>query len=1238
MRFSAPKLYAALLLVAAALPAQESRGSVSGRVTDTSGAVIPNAKVSVTNTQTNETRRVQTNDTGYYEVNFLDPSTYSLTFESDGFKKIVRSGVELNVASKIDISVNLEVGGITETVEVKGDAPLLETTTASGGRVLDNRALINLPFSDLNPFALSALAPGMQWTGQPEYRRPFDNGGTSSFNTAGGVGQNEYTMDGVTVTGTGRRVGFTPPADSVTEFKLETSNFDASQGFTSGAAINVVSRSGTNQIHGSLFEQHWQQRLNATPHFTRLLWESQVAQGKISSSTQKQAPGRSNNYGFTVSGPVVIPKVFNGRNKLFWTLTYNGIKQAKAETTSSINVTVPTLLMRQGDFSELLKAPNGTNLYTVYDPRSARLSGSNVVREPFPGNKIPLSLVPAKTYEPYMKLYPNPNNTPGLVTADFINNYYAVNMPKNENFKSIVNRYDWVLGDKHRLNGRWQWNDRLANEYDWTYETALGLHGNGLTRINRGGVFGWLYTINATNVLDVGGGVSRFEEGSRPIAGAKVTRTDFKPSGVGLPGYMDTKAGSYTELPRLDFNNISDVSDSYPIVSDKATTYDVHATMTTIKGSHSWKYGWQERRMDYAVAGPGSSSGIFQFRNTYVRKSDNDNVSSNHGLDWATFMLGLPTGISIDTNDSGYARTPRRAFFFQDDWRLSSKLRLSLGLRYERENGTTERYNRAIVGSFFPDLKLPFTDQVQAAYAASPFTELAASNFKVMGGTRYLGQDGYNSVTKGVNWWLPKAGIVYSFDNKTVLRAGFGMYADTYNINNSRPDNTGYSLPTATVLSTDNGLTFCCGIGAAGNLSASNNVFTDPFPVRADGTRFDTPLKNALGYVARVGRNFNSSNYALGWDYRPALQNRWRIGVQREVWHNLMLEVSYNGAYASIPVQFRLDALPQQFWATGTVRNQAIDDNMNANVTNPYNIRNLSSLQTSAPTLYKYLATQSLFTSTTIRKNQLLRPYGFMSDVRGTNNDARGYNKYHDVSFLVERRFTKGFSGSFMYTWASSYAADFWLTEFQTTPSERINNNVMPHRIAVTGTYELPWGKGRTWLRNGPLAYIAGGWNLGGVFQVQSGPATEWDSRFFYGNLDDLSSLFKHDEVHSKDLHAWFDPSIAYRGTGAIPSGFVGFEGRSAQQPGSYQVRTFPQRLDAVRSDGINNIDAKIERMFDIKPERGIRFRLSIDMLNALNHTNFAAPNRDPTSSNFGRVDTQRGLSRIIQFNGRFEF
>ena len=1213
--------------------AQESRGAITGRVLDTQAGVVQGAKVSITNTATNETRRGETNATGYYEFNYLEPANYTVTVEAAGFKKSVRPNVGVQVGSRLEIDMKLEVGQVVETVEVKADVPLLETTSASGGRVLDQQNLVNLPFSDLNPFALTALAPGMQWTGQPEYRRPFDNGGTSSFNTMGGVGQNEYSIDGMSVTGTGRRVGYVPPSDAITEFKLETSNFDASQGFTSGAAINVSSRGGTNKLHGSVFDQHFQQRWNATGHFQRESFDARARAGQLKPNEQKQATGRSNNYGFNASGPVWIPKIYDGRNKAFWSMTWNGIRQSKAETTEGeLNRTVPTALMRQGDFSELLNAPNGAQRFTIYDPRTARVSGNTVVRTPFPGNKgIPV-LNPV--YDFYSKLYPAPNNVPGLVTPEQTFNYLANGMPKDEIFNSLINRFDFKATDKHSFNFRWQWNDRLANEYDWTYETVKGLHSNGLTRINRGGNFSWLYAINASNILDTSIGLSRFEEGSR-----NTTRTAYGPKDVGLPDYLETRAGANRQLPSMGFNTISSVGGGYPVVGSIGSTGELRAQMTTIRGNHSFKYGIQERRHLWAGLGPGNSAGAFSFGNGFTRASNVDNLAATHAHDWASFMMGIPSGISIDTNDSTAYTTPRRGIYFQDDWRVNRKLRLSLGLRYEFEGGITERYNRSIAGFFLPDLKLPFTDAAKAAYTANPVAQLPAAQFNPVGGTTYLGQNGYDKATKGTNIFLPKLGVVYSFNDKTVLRAGWGMYMDTLNSSNTRPDTFGYNQATSTPITNDNGLTLCCGSNAVSGLAKGTTPMNNPFPVRADGTRFDEPLKSGLGAIPRVGRGFTG----LPYDYRPPLQHRWRIGLQREIMKNTLLDASYNGAYSYIPVSQRVDYLPQNYWTTGNVRDQNNDNFLNGNVNNPYNINNMGSLRTSSPALYNYMAGQGFFTRTVMPLNQLLRPFGQMTGITGIRPGAdwksvQGYTTYHDAQVLLERRYMKGVTSTFMYTWASSYTADFYLNEFDTKPSERINNNVMPHRIAWTTIYETPFGKGRAHLKDGFMSHLVGNWNVSWIYQRQSGPAIDWGNRFFQGDINQLGSLFKSDSLRANDMRQWFDAGLAYRGTGPLPAGFVGFEGRAANQPGSYHVRVFPVRMDNLRADGIRNWDVKIERLFPISLEKGIQARFSVDLLNATNHTNFSAPNTDPTSGNFGRLTGQRGLPRVIQFNLRVEF
>ena len=1227
--------------VMAALPAagQEARGTILGRVTDPQGAVVPGASVVITNIETNSVARTTTNATGYYEVPLLPGGRYTISVELSGFKKTVRGPVELSVGSRLEITVELAVGNIAETVTVTAEAPLLETTSASGGRVIDTRHMIELPYSDMNPFALTGLAAGMQWTGQPEYRRPFDNGGTSAFNTAGGIGQNEYGIDGATVTGTGRRVGFVPPSDAIAEFKMETANFDASVGHTSGAFVNVSTKSGTNDFHGSLYDQHWQQRWNATPHFTRLLWENQVAQGKISKDSQKQATGRSNQFGGTIGGPVRIPKLYNGRDKFFFFFSYNGIYQNKAETTDSINRTVPKMAWRTGDFSDLLALDPK---YQIYDPRTARLSGNNVIRDPFPGNKgIPI-LNPMYSF--YAKVYPQPNNVPGLVTPEGSLNYYGSAMPKNERFNSILQRTDYAFNERHKISAKWYWNHRLADEYDWTYETMRGLHTNGLTRINKGGSGDYVWSISGSTILNVTVAYQRFNEGAvQPVP------LKFKPSDVGLPAYLDQRAGDLRLLPRIDISNIESVSAGYPAINIRGSTGTLRAALTKVSGRHSVNLGWDERRYWTTTAGPGYTSGRFQFNNSYMRSSNTDNTALTTGLSWAAFMMGMPNSMSIDGNDSALWSTPWHSFWAQDDLRLTSRLRLSFGLRFEWEQGISERFNRAWAGGFDFNYRYPFSDAVEAAYAKNPLAELPASQFKVQGAGYFMGQQG-KGWTDGARHYLPRAGVVYQISPRTVIRAGYGWYADTFNPNNDRPSQDGFSQGTSTVITTDSGLSYCCGVNnqpiPAAALSASNTPLSNPFAVRADGTRFDTPYRNTLGGVYFAGRGY--TYYPR--NYLPPRQQRWRVGLQRQFSHNLVLDVSYNGAWSRIPAPPRINYLPQKYFDTGNVRNNALQQDMDGNVPagNPFNTANFASLASNT-LVWNYLRTQGTFTGTNISKATLLR---LIPAMRGTfaglrpgqkREDVYGGVRYHDLQVQVEKRFARGFSTTGLYTYANSESQNWYMNEYDTTPSWQLNNNTRPHRFVWSGIYEFPFGKGRRFVSKGPIQHVLGGWSVGWIYQRNSGQVLGFGDRFFYGDITKLADLLKHDQVNSKDIHVWFDPSISYGRSGTaqasdrnpIPSGFVGFEGRSAFQP-TYHARVLPANFSDLRGMGIANWDVNVKRDFRIK--EGFKARFQVDLLNATNHTNFDNPNTDVTSSNFGRITTQRGLSRTIQFNLRLQF
>jgi hypothetical protein len=225
-----------------------------------------------------------------------------------------------------------------------------------------------------------------------------------------------------------------------------------------------------------------------------------------------------------------------------------------------------------------------------------------------------------------------------------------------------------------------------------------------------------------------------------------------------------------------------------------------------------------------------------------------------------------------------------------------------------------------------------------------------------------------------------------------------------------------------------------------------------------------------------------------------------------------------------------------------------------------------------------------------------------------------------------------------LYTYAASDVQDWYANPFDPAPSWEINNNTMPHRFVWTGIYEFPFGKGKAHFNRGVLRALLGEWSLGWIYQRNSGPAVQWDNRFYYGDISKIADVLKHDQMNSQDIHLWWDPAIAYKASGsaAIPTDFVGFEGRSSLQPSSYQMRVFPRTLPEMRADGIRNWDANVKK--DMRVTETVRVRFQVDFLNATNHTNFSAPSADPTSGNFGRLTSQRGLSRIIQFNLRIAY
>src|SRR5574340_33814 len=361
------------LAFAALACAQEFRATVTGHVTDQSGAAVPNIAIQVKNVDTNEVATTASDSQGNYVVPFLRPGNYSITVEAAGFKRFTRDGMRLQVGQSATIPIALEVGAVTESVTVTAETPLLETAKADRGQVVDSQRVSEFPLNARNPFMLSFLSAGVNYNGNIIYQRPFDNGAIADWNINGGWNRNnEFLLDGAPNNSQagGNNIALVPPVDSVEEFKIQTNSYDAQYGKTSGGIINVSLKSGTNDLHGTVYEFA---RRNA--------WDANSFQNNARGVPK--ADHFLDQYGGAVGGPIVIPKLYNGKDKSFFFFNYEGYREG---TPTPLNISVPAPEFINGDFGNLIN--NQGRLITIYDPTTGRAVNGVWTSDPFPGNRL----------------------------------------------------------------------------------------------------------------------------------------------------------------------------------------------------------------------------------------------------------------------------------------------------------------------------------------------------------------------------------------------------------------------------------------------------------------------------------------------------------------------------------------------------------------------------------------------------------------------------------------------------------------------------------------------------------------------------------------------------------------------------------------------------------------------------------------------------------------------------------
>ena len=1181
---------------------QDTRGNIFGYVTDASGSAIAGAAVTIKNVDTNVAEALKTNESGYYEAPLLIIGNYQVTVEATGFKKELREGLVLAAGAHVGLDFKLQVGSASDAITVNADVPLVNSDTLSSGITLDSSTMMNVPWPGDNVMELTWMTPGVQGTlSISDYSNRLHSGGPANNATVyGSVGGNEYTLDGIQ-NNEARGTAFSPPPEMVEAVHVETSGFDASLGHATGTTVALMTRSGTNQYHGALRYTFDEASWSALDFFTKQSYYQRIASARAQGNTALAdniasnpalTPYHHNQYAATIGGPVVIPKLYDGKNKLFFFFAYAGFQINEYRQSYA---TFPSAAERAGDFSALLNI-SATN-YQIYNPYSAvpdPTRAGHIVRTPFPGNIVPTSLIINPVYKFYSSYLPLPNLVLAA-NAQPTNNFVAYSSPYTENYNSYANRYDYNINANNRVMVRWEWNQWKNSNPTWQFYAPSDpqiWEGSGQFRHNVSAGLDYVHNFGATTILDINFGSVNYY-----LLDVNPGFNSITPSTIGYPSYLDTKTSSYPLLPTMNWGGWTGFSaagstgiTTYRELSAKA---DVVHQMT----KHTLKAGFDFRGNYFSGFAPGNNAGSFTFDSTYTERTDDGYQSAGTGSfggSWAAFMLGVPTAASADINANYALHNPYYGLYIQDNWRVSEKLSLNFGLRMEEVLGGTERYNR-LIGQFDPSLTLPITAAAQAAYSQIPNPPIPASQFSVLGGAVYPGANGSSRSwwSNELNW-LPRVAAAYQIDPKTVIRAGAGSYYDSRSVQNeiATPLQTGYSWTTSTTISNNLGQTFL-----TGNPAAGTSPMSDPFPVLANGQRFQEPPGNTLGAMAVVGKGFTYMPYNM-----PTTgQYRWRLDVQRSIGSATVVDVAYSGSYSNhINVNQTLNAVPAQYWNFTDARNNTVANLWNTNLTNPFLLSNFASLQTSNPLLYSYMSTNSFFTATTIHQSVLWAPYAQMNGLTETVPIGRAKTEELDIS--ISRTLSKGFNVNAAYTRLGLWAADYFPNSFDTSPAFEPSNNGRPHRIMGSTVIDLPFGKGRRYLTNGIVGKVVGGFQVTLLAQWQPGAMEQFSSTAYFVGPS-LSSLCGG--THT--LAEWFNTADFVTNTSLVAT--------------TGQARTFPNYINACRGDSLAVANASASRTFKIR--EGLSLQVRWDVYNVTNHSEFSPPNASsPTATNFGQVTT----------------
>jgi hypothetical protein len=1203
----------AILCLAAYAPCQVSRATLTGLVTDSSGAVVPNAAITVANVDTGATVGVKSNKQGAYTVPFLQPGVYKVSAEANGFKAYMHSGLQLQVQATVTENIVLQVGSVNESVVVTTATPMIDTATADTGQSLTAEEVRDLPNNGNSPFSLLRNEYGVLPTNATRQLKPTDNTNANAVSIAGGQSASaEVLLNGVpNMESSSRQVSFIPQLDSVETVHVDQFSANAALGDTVGGTVNITTKSGTNSLHGTLTEYY-----NGSRPF--------IARNYFATT---KPSNHYNQPGATIGGPVFIPHVFDGRNKLFFFYAWEGYYSATASPTIS---SVPTPDERQGDFHSTLGVYGSSA--QLFDPYSgsnqtivvAGKAGSYWIRDAIPNNCLTAttsycsanahstnpSMIMSPIAQAYLKLLPLPNYTGSTTKADGENNY--ISYPANSTaYQSNMFRLDWNISNSDKIFGELH----LSN---YTNKTG-NVYGNplisGATSVYKqpGGQIDNVKTFSPSLSLETRLGYQRYNQVASPNSRGN------SPTLFGFPAYAASSSVDLS-IPLASFSESGGSGASIQGLSSQTNGYGIigylsgYVVVNKTWGSHSLKAGTDVRVWKKSGFSPMNANGNYSFsasKTGFFAQSPNfaaDEIQQPFGSAFALFDLGLPSSGTYQVTQKFQYDNWYSAYFLQDDWKARRNLTFSLGLRLDHETAVVESTNH-MVQNWYGDKPNSASSAASTAYASQYAADVSAlanynpaylpspANLKTTGATVYETPDNRSPYHPSPLYVSPRIGFAYSPVDRFVIRGGFAIVNQPFGTYTASAT-TGYTQATSMVLTN----------------SSVNGGYTpittweNPYPNNSSAVNYN-PISLPLGNTQGVDAALGNSLFFFHDHVKVPYTERFSLDIQKEFAHGWMAEIGgmhtlslHNSIYNNInnfPYYNYLDPTSD----ASSTSAKAVSDAMNAKVTNPF-YHLFPTFKT--PTGTAVPNTTALNTSSTIPVMNLLLSYPAFTTVSEFYAPASTVH-FNGLTARLQKRMSKGLEMNANFEWSRQIGATvminpgkFWVGE---TSSD------FPVHLAVTSIYELPFGRGRMFGANVNRAVDAalGGWKVSGEYQYLSGPPLSWNNVNYTGNFKNFQS----------NPHYTAGPSF----------NTAGFNTDPGHQPGAWNLRTFPQYL--LRAESTNNFNFSTLKDF-VMFERVV-LTARVDAFNALNHAQMGSPNLSPTAgTNFGKISSQANTPRTL--------